>query len=435
MTGAAQSFERVVLGALLLDNSQLAQIQLTAADFTSAAHSQIFDATKRIIGSGNVCDPLTVAELLETETGHKGWLSMVDGMIRECMAPSNAPAYAASVRQRSISRQAVAIAQQLTDEPTQERIDASIRGLMALNATQKDYSCHQIDAINEAISEIMTASEGGLSGISSGIKDLDESLGGFHKGDLIVVGARPAMGKTAFMLNLGASANAAVGIISGEQGRAQIGMRQLAISGDISLHRMRTGVLHDTEWERVSRTMKALKDKPVWIYDKPRPSIDDVVRQARAWKFNRDIQVLMVDYLQMLTGGNGENFRLRVGDITGQLKSLGRELEIPVIALAQVSREVEKRPMGSDGMGRMPYMADFAESAIIEMECDVGITLYRPEVYEDLPQYRGIAFTNICKNRHGPVGYRKISWRGEYLQFGDLAKTEMQHRDQWSAAG
>lgn len=430
----AQTFERTVLGALLLDNSQLAQIQLRGVDFVSAAHRQIFDATKRLIGGGSVCDALTVAELLERETGRKDWLAMTAAMARECLAPTNAPAYAASVRRDSISRQAAAIAERLGADPTQETIDSSIRELMALSSTQKDFTCHQIDAAQEAIAEMMLATEGKLSGVSSGIRDLDESLGGFHAGDFIVVGARPAMGKTAFMLNLAAAAGKGVGIISGEQGRAQIGMRQLAINGDLSLHRMRTGALVNHEWERVTKTMAVMKDRPVWIYDKPRPSIDDVVRQARAWKFNQDIQILMVDYLQMLTGGSGENFRLKVGDIAAQLKCLARELEIPNVVLAQVNREVEKRPMGSDGMGRMPYMADFAESGIIEMECDVGITLYRPEVYEDLPQYRGIAYTNICKNRHGPVGFKQIAWRGEYLQFGDLAKAEMAVRDQWGAA-
>jgi replicative DNA helicase len=313
-------------------------------------------------------------------------------------------------------------------------IDSTIRELMALSASQRDFTCHQLEAAQEAIAEMMKASEGQLSGISSGIKDIDEMLGGFHDGDFVVIGARPAMGKTALMLNLSAAPEQSVGVISGEQGRAQVGMRQLAINGNLSLHKMRTGGLENHEWERVTRTMAVMKDRPVWIYDKPRPSIDDVVRQARAWKFNQDIKILMVDYLQMLTGGNGESFRLKVGDIAAQLKCVARELEIPVVVLAQVNREVEKRPMGGDGMGRMPYMADFAESGIIEQECDVGMTLYRPEVYEDLPNYRGLAYVNVCKNRHGPVGFKPISWRGEYLQFGDLATAEMRANDRWSAA-
>lgn len=434
MSVTAQAFERSVLGALLLDNAQLAQIELTATDFLSSAHRQIFEATKRLISGGSVCDALTVAELLEQETGRKDWLTLTVAVTRECLAPSNAPVYAGSIRRESISRQASAIAARLGEDPSQETIDSSIRELMALSSTQKDYVCHQIDAAQAAIHEMVKASEGKLSGISSGIHDLDEMLGGFHDGDFVVVGARPAMGKTALMLNLSAAPEQPVGVISGEQGRAQVGMRQLAINGTLSLHKMRTGTLEDHEWERVSKTMSVMKDRPVWVYDKPRPSIDDVVRQARAWKFNQGIKILMVDYLQMLTGGNGENFRLKVGDIAAQLKCLARELEIPVVVLAQVKREVEQRPMGTDGMGRMPYMADFAESGIIEMECDVGITLYRPEVYEDQPKYRGMAYVNVCKNRHGPIGFKPIAWRGEFLQFGDLAKTEIDFRDSWSAA-
>jgi replicative DNA helicase len=434
MTPTQQAFERSVIGALLLDNAQLAQIQLTAADFGSSANRQIFDATRRLIGGGSVCDALTVAELLESESGRKDWIALTAAMVKECISPGNAPVYAASVRRESISRQAASIADRLAQDPSQEGIDSTIRELMALSATQKDYSCHQLDAAQEAISEMMRASEGQLSGISSGIRDIDEMLGGFHDGDFVVIGARPAMGKTALMLNLSAAPSQSVGVISGEQGRAQVGMRQLAINGTLSLHKMRTGSLENHEWERVTKTMAVMKDRPVWIYDKPRPSIDDVVRQARAWKFNQNIKILMVDYLQMLTGGNGENFRLKVGDISAQLKCLARELNIPVVALAQVSRDVEGRPMGSDGMGRMPYMADFAESSIIERECDIAMTLYRPEVYEDQPKYRGLAYVNACKNRHGPIGFKAIAWRGEFLQFGDLAKTEMQARDHWSAA-
>jgi replicative DNA helicase len=434
MTGSLQACERTVLGAVLLDNSQLAQIAVGSADFHSVAHQQIFEAIKRLVAGGKVCDALTVAELLESETGRKEWLQVTAGMVRECLAPSNAPAYAAVVRRESIARQAAGIAERLKLSPSQEQIDATIRELMALSSAQKDFVCHQLEAMQEAVDLMSESSEGKLPGVKTGVHDLDDCLGGFHDEDLIVVAARPAMGKTAFMLNVSCAAECAIGVISGEQGRAQVGMRLISINGALSLHRMRTGALSNDEWRRVSGVMSKAKDKPLWLYDKPAPTIDEVIRQARAWKFDRDIGILLVDYLQKLRGGSGENFRLQVADIATRLKDLARELKIPVVVLAQVNREVEKRPMGTDGMGRMPYMADIAECGVIEQEADQVITLYRPEVYDDSPQLKGLAFANICKNRHGPVGHKSMAWRGEYLQFGDLARTEVGAQDRWSAA-
>lgn len=425
--------ERILVGALLADNSQLARIKLEVSDFTVKAYGQVFDAAKRMIASQKVCDALTVAEALETETGRKDWLDLTVSMLRECLAPANAPAYADSIRKHSVARKAASIGEYLVAGGD---ANEAIKQLMALDSAERDWTCHQLEAAQEAIDEMERASKGGLSGVTSGMRDIDDMLGGFHDGDLIVIGARPAMGKTAFMLNLAASADKPVGIISGEQGRAQIGMRLMAINGPISLHRMRTGKLHDEEWARVVEVMGRMKSKPVWIFDKPAPTINDVVQQARAWKFDQNIGILMVDYLQKLRGGNGESFRLQVGDIAAQLKDLARELKIPVVTLAQVKREVETRQMCDDGLGRMPQMSDFAESGVIEMEADVVGTLYRPEVYDDAPQFNGIAYFNTAKNRHGPIGHKALSWRGEFLKFGDLSRHEMQPiQDRWSRTG
>jgi replicative DNA helicase len=428
---ALQEAERMVLGAILCDNSQLARVQVVAEDFASGVHRQVFEAVRRMVGRGECTDAVTVAELLEREqpAAKPGvWLATIGSMQYDCVTPANAPHYAVAVRRASLGRQARRIAETLGTraqvEP-QEAVDGAIRELMALTATTQSHACHQSDAVRAAIEEIEQIEQrGGFGGIRAGIRDLDEKMGGMHPGDLIVIGARPAMGKTAFMLNVAASCDVPVGIISGEQGRAQIGMRMLSIQGQVSLHSMRRGQLRDDEWARLNRTVNRLKEQPIWLFDRPGPSIDDVVRQARAWRFEKRIRLLLVDYLQKIAGGEGDDKRLQVGDVAAQLKNLGRELDIPVVALAQVKREVESRPMGEDGLGRMPYAADLAESGVIEMEADQILTLYRPEVYDDDPRFRGLGFVNNCKNRHGPTGWVRVAWRGEYLQFGDLARTE-----------
>lgn len=426
-------YEQSLLGAILSDNSQINSVSLLPRDFSSAAHAQIYEATRRLIGAGQVTDALTVADVLEKETGRKDWRLLTARIQMDCLAPSNAAQYASIVRKASLSRQTAEIGERLASAGAEGIADA-IRALMELGVTSVNHGCHVSEAIKLAVDELEAITAGKPPGIRTGIRDLDDMLGGLHNEDLIVVGARPAMGKTAFMLNLACAADAGVGIISGEQGRAQIGMRLFSMEGPVSLHRMRIGKLDDEEWSRIATVMGEMKGRPIWIYDRPSPSIDEIVSQARAWKFHNNIGLLMVDYLQIIRGGHGQDFRLQVGDITQQLKDLARELKIPVVALAQVKREVESRPMGDDGLGRMPYMADIAESAWIEQIADQIGTLYRPEVYDDIPQYKGVAYFNACKNRHGPVGHKALSWRGEYLKFGDLARTEMAQQDRWSRA-
>jgi replicative DNA helicase len=430
MTDLAISRERILLGALMLDNAQIRNVSLTASDFLVTTHGQVFEAIRRLIGTGKVADAVTVSDLLHAETTRNGWLELTAQMMRECLSPSNATAYADSIRKASIARQAARVGESLQQGGS---IDDAIRELIALSNRERDYACHVLEAMQETMDDLSRIANGAPRGVRTGIKDLDAALGGMHDEDLIIVAARPAMGKTAFALNLALSANCGVGIFSGEQGRAQIGMRMLAIDGSVSLHKMRTAKLDDDEWDRIYSAISSAKNRPIWIYDRPSPTISEVIAQARAWKFHQNIGVLIIDYLQKLRGGQGENFRLQVGDITAQLKDLARELKIPVVALAQVKREVESRPMGADGLGRMPYMSDIAEASIIEQEADQIITLYRPEVYDDSPRHKGIAYANVCKNRHGPIGHICLSWRGEYLKFGDLAKHEIALHG-WSAA-
>lgn len=432
MTDTAIHCERVVLGAILADNSQLLHVQLQQRDFSVVAHGQIFEIARRMIGAGKVTDAVTIAEALERETGRTDWLEIAVRIQQDCLAPSNAPTYAARVRKASLQRQAAAIGDRLKSGG-EDAIANAIRELIELNSVSQDHACHVSEAIKVAADELDAIASGKPPGVRTGIRDFDDALGGMHNEDLIVVAGRPAMGKTAFALNLAAAADVGVGVISGEQGRAQIGMRFFAMEGPVSLHRMRTGKLDDEEWSRVATVMGEMQRRPLWLFDRPSPTIDEIVSQARAWKFHNNIGLLMVDYLQIIRGGRGQDFRLQVGDITQQLKDLARELKIPVVALSQIKREVESRPMGSDGLGRMPYMSDLAEASLIEQIGDQIITLYRPEVYDDQPAYKGVAYFNVCKNKHGPVGHKAISWRGEYLKFSDLARLES-HQDRWSAA-
>jgi replicative DNA helicase len=432
MSDPTLALEENVLGAMLLDGSQVDVVDsagIVPDDFVSGTHRRIYEAIRHLRAQHAAIDALTVAEYLATLPGPGITLAMTAALARDTCAPRNAGAYANLVKQRSRMRQAMHIAADLQSAvtgDTAEAIDRAIRGLMELNQVSKSWSCSIGDTLGAAIDEIDRCHQSGgkLSGLPTGIRDLDAKLGGMHPTELIVIGARPAMGKTAFMLNTALGCGAPVGIISGEQGRLQVALRLIAIRGQASLHNMRMGSLTDHEYQRISGAVTALHNAPIWLFDKPGPTIEEIERQARRWKYENGIQVLMVDYIQKIAGGEGRDKRLQVVDVVSRLKNLARELDIPVLALAQLNREVEKRPLGDDGMGRMGQMGDMAESAIIEQEADQIGTLYRPEVYSDLEAYKGLAIVNICKNRHGPVGVIDIAWRGEYLQFGDLAKEE-----------
>lgn len=420
--------ENTLLGRLMLDNALLLDAEIAASDFLSAQHRQVFEAICTLTADGEVAEPVTVAEHLERNTG-RSWLGVTGGMVVNNLRGSGIEGYSRTIKAAARTRQALEIAAQLQEAATGDvshAVDSAIRQLMALNATSTNWTCSMRAAIGEAIDLIDKAhqADGKPTGIPTSIRDLDADLGGLHGGDLVVVGARPAMGKTAFMINLALGGKVATGIVSGEQGRGQIAMRAIAIGGSISLHNMRRGKIDDGEWSRINDACNQLSERPIWLFDRPGPSIQDIQRQARRWKYENNIKLLMVDYIQKITGGSGRDMRLQVGDVVGQLKDIARELDIPVVALAQVSRDVEKRPLEKDGMGRMPFMGDLAESGHIEREADQVLTLYRPYEYLQTEEHKGKAFVNVCKNRHGPTGCIPISWRGEFLQFSDLAHEE-----------
>lgn len=432
MTDPTISLEENLLGAIMLDGSQLDVVDVQPRDFLSANHRRIYQAIRTLRDRNAVIDAVTVANFLAQKQDSQSWLPITASLARDTCSPHQARAYGELVKQRSRMRQAIDIAaelQQAVGGDTQQAIDTAIRALMDLNQTASSWSCKISEVLGDAIDEIDRCHQNGGKpvGLITGIRDLDDKMGGMHKSDLIVVGARPAMGKTAYMLNTALGCRAPVGIISGEQGRLQIALRMIGIRGQVSVHNMRVGRIDDAEFARISDAITALHAAPVWIFDRPAPTIEQIERQARRWKYENSIEVLMVDYIQKIEGGAGKDKRLQVGDVVSRLKNLARELDIPVLALAQVKREVEQRNMGENGMGRMPYMSDIAESAIVEMEADQVYTLYRPEAYSDEQRFKGLAVINACKNRHGPVGAIDVAWRGEYLQFGDLANQE----DNW----
>ena len=414
-------YEAMVVGNLLIDSSRMDDVDLVPAEFAVQSYRAIYEAILDVGNSNQPVDVVTVAECLQAATG-KNWLATLSDLAKGTAYSTSVGHYAKVVREASQRRAAAEIAERLRESVETDgmgAVDSAIRDLLALNITRRNFEHSITSALTAAVEDLDNAylTKGGVTGVQTGLHDLDTSLGGLHPGDLIVVGARPAMGKTAFLLNIADRCNCAAGIMSGEQGHGQVGMRFIAMGSKVSVHRMRTGAVEDDDWPRITNAVSLLANRNVWLNDKPNPSLDEVLRQARKWKHQHGIDLLMIDYLQKIRGNPKQIKREQIGEAVVELKNLARDLNIPVLVLAQINREVEKRP------NKRPYVSDLKESGEIEQEADQIMLLYRDEVYNEDTQDKGICEINIGKNRHGPTGTIRVIWRDEFMRFDNYAYT------------
>jgi replicative DNA helicase len=304
----------------------------------------------------------------------------------------------------------------LVESTDEKAVDTAIAALMNLHATEQNHEWDSKQATKLAFQELVTIYQAGgkLPGLTTGIPALDEKLGGFHRSDLIIVGGRAAMGKTAMlggMARLAAKSGAPVGVISGEQPVVQMALRNLSAASRIEATKFRTARFDESEWTRITGAVSENADLPMWFLDRSAPTVAEVVRVARRWKHKYGIRALYVDYLQRIVG-QGDRKHEQVGFVARSLKNLARDLDIPVIALAQVSRGVESRA------SQVPRMGDLSDSSEIEKEADQVLMIYREGYYDpEAPQDQ--AKVIVEKNRHGPTGFVDVHWNGAVMTFGD----------------
>lgn len=421
--------ESHVIGSLLLPSADAwpeVRDMLTADDFSGDFFRSAWQAIADMHDGEHPVDVATVAAELERRGGDaaRGALAWLGEAARDVPSVANVRAYAGIVRTESRRRDAIEIAERLRlAVPTEglDAVDIAVRGLLAL---RDDGESAAAPCLADLLADVMTEmGEEVAPGINTGLRDLDTALGGLMPGDLVIVGARPAMGKTAFALNLALNARMPVGFVSSEQPARQIAARVLARQSGVSLHRMRTRRLLDDDWPRLASAVKASSATQLHIADRSQPTLADVERQARAWRYHHGIRALFVDYVQHLRNPGYERRHEEVAAIVRGLKRIARDLDIPVIALSQVKRDVEQRS------NKRPLIGDLLESGVIEQEADEILLLYRDEVYNAHTQSQGVCEVNIEKNRHGPTGMIELQWDGETLRFRDLVR-----RDQWSGA-
>lgn len=429
--------EQAVLGGLMLAPEKFDRVaaRISDADFWRKDHQLIFRSIVELARRNQPFDCVTLGDWFEAQKiagligddTHRG-VQYVYQLGNTQASAANIGAHVEIVREKSLRRRVIDGCARVIeeafasgkDEKAEQLVDRAIGGLMRLHKAERNVECNMRDALRQAWAELVRIhdSNGALPGLTTGLAKLDEHLGGFHNGDLVVIGGRPSMGKTAMLFGMAraaALAGAPTGIVSGEQPAQQLGARMLSLYSGVPAAKMRSASFNAEEWGELSRAMSVASEAPIQIMDRAAPSIAEVSRLARRWKREHGIRALYVDYLQRLEAP-GEKRWERVGVVASGLKNIARDLDIPVIALAQVKRDVEARG------DKRPRMGDLCDSSDIEKEADQIITLYRDDYYEPESKHRGTAEILIDKNRHGETAFCRVAWVAEQMRFADLAR-------------
>lgn len=413
--------EFTLIGALCERPASVYEIDVLPEHFGSEGAQLAYRVILDLASTGSPIDMLSVGVEMQGRTGRQ-WLSWLHECWSKCPSPGNAKYYADQVRMGYTLTQARQIAATLQDgiesTNTEDHIDTAIAALMDLRRTKAQNEWSGKRALQDALDVVRErmAKPDGICGVPTGLKGLDAVLGGLQETDLITIGARSGMGKTAFMLNLAMNSHAPCGIISSEQGYRQIGERLYAIAGRVNTAAMRTGKLAAEHFHSMGDAVNFRDWDQVRINDKASINVFEIARQAREWKHKHDIKILFVDYIQRIQPVDKRlPRREQIDEVVVGLKNIARELRIPVVALAQVNRSVEQRA------DPRPNMSDLKESGKIEEESDVIMTLFREDYYKPETERKGIVEVDILKNRHGPTGCVDTVWRAEYLRFESIA--------------
>lgn len=416
-TDAPAYAEEAVLGGLMARNEAFHDVAslLAAEQFTSPLRRRLWTAIRDRILAGEPADAVTLMDALPNDA------DAVMELAATATTGGSVDVYAELVRENWRMREAAGIGQRLlagARDRDPGSVNEAIAALLSLNAevTEHEFTGKQILQMAFEVTERAFANGGQLPGITTGLRELDEILGGWHDSDLTIIGGRPAMGKTAFMLGLAESAagsGARVGIFSAEQPAEQIGIRRASLASRVSAAAIRSGNIHDEDWPKITAGITATRDRAVWVYDRPAVTLDELVGVARKWKHAHGIQILFVDYAQRITVPRADRIT-EVSLVARGLKNLARDLQIPVISLAQVVKGVDTRN------DKRPTAGDLANSDELTREADQILMLYRDEVYNRETHDRGIAEVLIEKNRHGPTGFKRFRFQAETMAFEDL---------------
>lgn len=426
--------ERSVLGAILLHNEAFnnAAELIDARDFFRDAHRRIFDKMVALSERGDAIDLVTLKEELGRsgeleEVGGPAYIAaLVDGLPRA----TNVEYYARIVKEKSTLRnliysanrilanayQAEQEANVILDEAEQAIFSIAEDRIRAGFVSMRELAHQSFEAIEQAVSRKQL-----ITGVATGFVDLDEMTSGLQAGDLVIVAARPSMGKTALVLNIaqhvGTKTDKTVGFFSLEMSKEQLFLRMLTSEAAIDGHRLRTGFIGENDWGKLSHALGTLSEARIFIDDTPGIGILEMRAKSRRLMLEHALDLIIVDYIQLMQGrGRFENRTLELGAISRGLKGLAKELNVPIVALSQLSRAPESR---SD---HRPMLSDLRESGALEQDADVVALLFRPDMYPDVKEEeRGTAELHVAKQRNGPTGLVRLAFLKEYTRFESLA--------------
>ncbi len=433
--------EQSVLGGLMLENSAWDRVAdaIAEPDFYRADHRLIWKQITRLIEDNKPADVITVAEALEShnQLDEVGGLAYLTALAQNTPSAANIRRYAEIVRERAVLRRLAEVgaeiaelsynpagrkASEILDEAEAKVFEIKEAGARGGQGFQpiKPVLIEVVNRIDELYNR-ENPSE--ITGVPTGFADLDAKTSGLQPGDLIIVAGRPSMGKTAFSLNIAEhvalEAGLPVAVFSMEMASTQLVMRMLGSVGKLDQHKLRTGRISEDDWPRLTHALGRLDEAPVFIDESGGLTAMEV--RARARRLARQCKdgrlgLIVIDYLQLMAGsGSGENRATEISEISRSLKSLAKELHVPVIALSQLNRSLEQRP------NKRPVMSDLRESGAIEQDADVILFIYRDEVYNPDSQDKGTAEIIIGKQRNGPTGTVRLTFMGEYTRFENFA--------------
>ncbi|MGG3841360.1 replicative DNA helicase [Anoxybacillus kestanbolensis] len=427
--------EQAVLGAILLEPSALTTVSeiLIPEDFYRAAHQKIFRTMLHLSDRGEPVDLVTVtSELADANALEEiGGVSYLTELANAVPTAANVQYYAKIVEEKSILRRLIRTATSIAqdgytrEDEVEDVLNEAERKILEVSQRKNTSGFQNIkDVLVQAYDniEMLHNRKGEITGIPTGFIELDRMTAGFQRSDFIIVAARPSVGKTAFALNIAQNVATRTGenvaIFSLEMGAQQLVMRMLCAEGNINAQNLRTGKLTPEDWGKLTMAMGSLSNAGIFIDDTPNIRVSEIRAKCRRLKQEQGLGMVLIDYLQLIQGSgrNRENRQQEVSEISRSLKALARELDVPVIALSQLSRSVEQR------QDKRPMMSDLRESGSIEQDADIVAFLYRDDYYDKESENKNIIEIIIAKQRNGPVGTVQLAFVKEYNKFVNLER-------------
>ena len=429
--------EQSVIGSMIIDKSAIAQVaeKLTEDDFYRDGHKIIYKAIFEMFKNDMAVDLVTLLEYLKStdQLEKAGGVTYITEVSSSVPTTANLSSYIKIVEEKSILRRLIKASTTIIEDSYNKQ--GEVEGVLDL-AEKKIFDIAEKRSTSdfEALSDVLERgfleierlfnNKGQITGVPSGFTDLDAKTSGFQKGDMVLIAARPSMGKTTFALNIAENAalreGKSVVIFSLEMPKEQLAYKLLCSEANVDMLKLRTGNLDDKDWENIARATGPLSKAKIYIDDTAGVTVMEMRSKCRRLKMEYGIDLILIDYLQLMSGSSSENRQQEVSEISRSIKALAKEMECPVIALSQLSRAPEQRA------DHRPMLSDLRESGSIEQDADLVMFLYRDEYYNKETEDKNMAECIVAKHRNGPVGTVKMAFLGALSKFGDL---DVIHKD------